>query len=218
MLCAKRSSVIDINMELVRTAFSGLTLISIFLAYLNYRASSLKKEEDDKVVKDKEILNQAVNSLTWGFETLTEGKSEEVPKASRLNWLTSARHIMRYLALKKLIQTETYKLICAEKEEYWRHKFYVLLDRQELRKSDYYTDKLNNDWSENIELTSAMVINDFANWSDETIDPLDVVERKTLIEHGKPFNGKCGRGIELYYCKFEEIKVQREREAIAHNK
>ncbi|TMP24427.1 hypothetical protein CWB99_22040 [Pseudoalteromonas rubra] len=125
---------------------------------------------------------------------------------------------MRYLALKELIQTETYKLICAENEEYWRHKFYVLLDRQELRRADYYIDKLNSDWPENIELTSAMVINDFANWSDETVDPLDVVERKILIEHGKPFNGKCGSGIESYYCRFEEIKAQRAREATAHNK
>lgn len=204
-------------MELVRTAFSGLTLISIFLAYLSYRASNIKKEEDDKVVKDKEILNQAVNSLTWAFETLTEGNSEDVPKANRLNWLTSARHIVRYSALQKLIQTETYKLICAEKEEYWRYKFYVLLDHQELRKSDYYTDKLNNDWPENIELTSAMVINDFANWSDGTIDPLDVIEQSALIEHGKPFNGKCGRGIQSYYCKFEEIKAKLEREVITRN-
>jgi len=205
-------------MEFVRTAFSGLTLISIFFAYLNYRASNLKKEEDDKVIKDKEILNQAVNSLTWAFETLTEGNPEEAPKASRLNWLTTARHIMRYSKLKELIQTETYKLICAEKEEYWRHKFYVLLDRQELRNSDYYTDKSNNDWPENIELTSAMIINDFANWSDDIIDPLDVVERGCLIEHGKPFNGKCGRGIESYYCQFEEVKAKREREVVAHNK
>ncbi|MBH0021607.1 hypothetical protein I6F40_14805 [Pseudoalteromonas sp. SWXJ133] len=201
---------IDINYELLKTVISGLTLISIIIAYLNYRTSNLKRKEDDKALQDKEILNQAVSSLDWGFETLTEGKYEEVPRASRLNWLTAARHIMRYTKLKNLIKTETYKLICAEQEEYWRHKFYVLLDKKELRKLDYYTNKAQPEWPENIELSSAMVINDFANWSDGTIDPLEAVNVDALIRLGKAFDGKCGIGIQSYHREFEKIKLNNE--------
>ncbi|AOT07847.1 hypothetical protein [Pseudoalteromonas luteoviolacea] len=196
-------------MEIIRTLVSVATLISIYFAYKSYKASNLKKEDEDKVASDKEIFAQALNSLKWGFEVLSEGGAEKAPKASRLNWLTSARHITRYVELKKLIQTKTYRLICDENEEYWRHKFYVLLDRQELRCSAYFTSDPSDDWPENIEITSAMVINNFANWQDETVDPIDVVDREELIKCGKPFSGMCGQGLRKYYLRFEEIKSQR---------
>jgi len=123
-----------------------------------------------------------------------------LPKPCRLKWLTTARHISRYYKLKDLVVTDIYRLILEENEEYWRHRFYILLDQIALRSSGYYMDLENNDWSENIEPKSAMVINDFSNWQDSTKDPLDSINEGDLIKTGKPFYGHCGSGIESYSC------------------
>lgn len=189
-----------------------LIVASIVIAYLNLLASKKKSVFDLQTQKDKEVFEQAIQSLRWAYETVTDGMENGVPDPCRLKWLTGARHISRYYKLKELLLTDTYKLICEENEEYWRHKFYVLLNQQALRVKQYYVDESNGKWPENIELKSAMIINDFANWQEYKIDPLDDINREELIKNGKPFHGECGRGIESYYCMFEEIKHQMERE------
>ena len=183
-------------------------MISIFLAYLNYRSNTKKQEEDKKQSRDKEVLEQSIMSLEWAYDTLTEGKYTELPTPSRLNWLTAARHISRYYSLKKLIETETYKLLCAEKEEYWRHKFYVLFDRVELMNKNYFIKADDEKWPENIAPTSAMVIVDFSSWSKSIVDPLDAIDRNTLIEKGNPFSGSCGRGLKAYCDEMEEASAR----------
>lgn len=203
---------ISINLELVRTIASVLTVVSIVIAYLNYRTSQKKSLADLQAQKDKEIFEQAIQSLKWAYETITEGMENGIPDPSRLKWLTGARHISRYYKLKELLLTETYKLICEENEEYWRHRFYVLLDQQALRNKQYYMDTSQSEWPENIELKSAMVINDFSNWQESKVDPLDDIEKSSLIQNGKPFHGNCGRGLESYHCVFEEIRYQMEQE------
>ena len=187
-----------------------LTVVSIVIAYLNYRTSQKKTLSDLQVQKDKEVFEQAIQSLRWAYETITDGMVDGIPEPCRLKWLTGARHISRYYKLKEFLLTDTYRLICEENEEYWRHRFYVLLDQQALKNKRYYMDEAQNEWPENIELKSAMVINDFASWQESKIDSLDSIEKSNLINDGKPFYGKCGRGIESYHCVFEEIKNKME--------
>ncbi len=194
------------NWEIARTIFSGLTLISITLAYLGYRGNRKKQEQDKKVERDKEIVSQAVLSLQWAYEALSGGREGQPPSADRLNWLTVARHIRRYYRLREQVDTETYRLVLAGKEEYWRHRFYVALDYPELRSSNYYMSTEDQRWPENIELTSAMVLVDFSNWPKSSDDPLDEVDRAKLIENGNPFGGLSGRGLELYASALEEAK------------
>jgi len=189
-----------------------LIVVSIVIAYLNYRTSQKKSLSDLQAQKDKEIFEQAIQSLRWAYETITDGMVDGIPEPCRLKWLTGARHISRYYKLKEFLLTDTYKLICEENEEYWRHRFYFLLDQQALRNKQYYMDEAQDEWPENIELKSAMVINDFANWQESKVDPLDTIEKSNLIKDGKPFHGKCGRGIESYHCVFEEIKHKMEQE------
>ncbi len=194
------------NWEIARTFIGGFTLLSIYLAYRTYSSNKSKQEEDRQLDRDREILNQAVTSLEWAHETLTDGTSSGPPKADRLNWLTAARHISRYYALKKLVVTETYSLVLSEKEEYWRHRFYMLLDDSTLGNRTYFMNTSDPVWPENIEITSAMVITNFSNWPKKTVDPLNEIERETLIREGQPFSGKCGRGLESYYAALEEAK------------
>lgn len=187
----------EINLETLRTLFSGLTLVSIIIAYFTFKTNKAKNDEDKKIAKDKEVNLQATQSLEWAYEVLTQGNVNQVPEPDRLNWLTAARHIQRYYKLRGLIKTDTYKLLNAEVEEYWRHTFYRLLDRKEMANINYFTDNANQEWPENIELTSAMIISEFSQWDENIEDPIDIVEREDLINKGA-FKGVFGRGLRTY--------------------
>ena len=187
----------EINLETLRTLFSGLTLVSIIIAYFTFKTNKAKNDEDKKIAKDKEVNLQATQSLEWAYEVLTQGNVNQVPEPDRLNWLTAARHIQRYYKLRGLIKTDTYKLLNAEVEEYWRHTFYRLLDRRKMANINYFTDNANQEWPENIELTSAMIISEFSQWDENIEDPIDIVEREDLINKGA-FKGVFGRGLRTY--------------------
>ena len=208
-----RGKVININLELIRTIASVLTVLSIFIAYLSYRSSQKKSLSDQQTQHDKEIFEQALQSLKWAFETITNDMKDGVPDPCRLKWLTCARHLSRYYKLKDFLLTDTYKLICEENEEYWRQKFHVLLNQKALRDKRYYMNMSRSEWPENIEIKSAMIINVFSNWPESKADPLDDIEELNLIKDGKAFYGDCGRGIESYYCVFEKIKDKMEKES-----
>ncbi|WP_410474517.1 hypothetical protein [Guyparkeria sp. TX1] len=195
--------------EVARTIFSGLTLLSIAVAYLSYRASKKKQEADNRVKRDKEIADQASLSLRWAYDVLSDGADENsAPLANRLSWLTSARHLIRYRWLRASIKTETQAVILAEQEEYWRHRFYVLLDHPELKSKQYYMNERDPLWPEKIDPTSALVIADFSNWPKEATDPLDKINRADLVNNGSPFGGNIGKGVIEYTKELNKSRAQ----------
>jgi hypothetical protein len=196
--------------EIAKLIVSVFTLMSIIIAYRSYRANLKKLNEDRVRERDKEFLAQAQKSLEWAYEVLTEGGGSVPPKANRLNWLTTARHLLRGRKIAVQIQSDTYKTVYAEIEEYWRHKVYVALSHDSLRRWTYYADQTAPEWPENIEISSALVVIDFSNWNENTDDPTDLVDRESLMKSGGGLKGGyAGRGLESYITRFEEIKAQR---------
>ena len=190
--------------EAIKTLAIIATPCSIWFAYRSYRQVAKKNVSDEKFLKDRLIVDQAITSLRWAYEALTEGDDSAIPKPKRINWLTTARHISRFSKLKASLQTDTYKLICEENEEYWRHRFYTLLNNGKLASRDYYMSKKDRTTFEGIEPISAMVINNFSVWPDSKVDVLDQITPEELIKTGNPFRGSCGRGIRSYmdFLKF----------------
>lgn len=197
-------------LEVASLGVSVLTLVSIVIAYLSYRAN-LKKLNDDRVrERDKELVAQVQKSLQWAHDVLTENGNNVPPRPDRLNWLTAARHLLRAQKIAAQISSETYNTIYAEIEEYWRHRFYIALSHDSLRNRAYFSDKDNPAWPENIEVSSALVIVDFSNWKKDAPDPTDSVDREDLMKNGSGLKGGfAGRGLEAYIAHFEEIKAQR---------
>lgn len=197
-------------LELSKLLVSILTLASIVIAYRSYRAN-LSKQNDDRIrERDKELLSQVQKSFQWAYDVLTDEGKEIPPKANRLNWLTSARHLLRAKKIADQITSETYRTVFEEIEEYWRHKFYIALSYEQLRSWTYYADQSNLSWPENIEISSALVILNFSNWKTDTLDPLKEIDREALIANRSAF--LCvvaGRGLEAYLERFEEIKAER---------
>jgi len=196
--------------EIAKLTLSALTLASIVIAYLSYQ-TNLKKLNDDRIREiDKELLAQSKQSLQWAYDVLTDEGRSIPPPADRLNWLTCARHLLRAQDISKHISGQTYKSVYAEIEEYWRHRFYASLGHESLRSHIYFEDTKNAEWPENIEITSAAVIVNFAAWSKITVDPLESVAREDLLNADSGFRTvAAGRGLESYIVRFEEIKAQR---------
>ncbi|MCH4813429.1 hypothetical protein [Vreelandella neptunia] len=193
--------------EVTNLALGSLTLFSVLIAFLAYRAN-VKKQEDDRVrERDRELTSQAKNSFQWAYEVLTDNGANIPPVADRLNWLTAARHLLRAKKLGEKVTHSTYKIIFDEIEEYWRHKFYVALSHEPLRRWRYFADDADPDWPENIEISSALVIVDFSNWKDDVEDPTNNVDRAKMIQQGV-LNGQAGRGLKSYMQRFEEIRAQ----------
>lgn len=207
---AVRGAFADTNLlELSKLLVSIFTLTSIIIAYRSYRAN-LTKQNDDRIrERDKELLLQVQKSFQWAYDVLTNEGKEVPPKANRLNWLTSARHLLRARRIADQISSETYRTVFEEIEEYWRHKFYIALSYEQLRSWTYYADQSNLSWPENIEISSALVILDFSNWKEGAPDPLKEIDREVLIANRGAFLCiEAGRGLEAYMVHFEEIKAE----------
>lgn len=59
-------------------------------------------------------MDQAILTLKNAYEAILIG---EKLSDNRLSWLTSARHIQRYKAIKKHIKLSSHNLICDEQEK-----------------------------------------------------------------------------------------------------
>ncbi|MDP2265523.1 MAG: hypothetical protein Q8J70_03130 [Thiobacillus sp.] len=195
-------------LELTKLLLQFATLLSIVIAYRAYRSNVKKNEQDRERDRDKELVGQLKNSLRWAYDVLTNVGREIPPKPDRINWLTSARHLLRAGDIAGQISSSTYRKIADEVEEYWRTKFYLALSDEALRKWIYFADQSQPEWPENIEISSALVIIDFSNWKADAVDPTDYVDRSALKKRGG-LKGGAGRGLESYLCRFEEIKAQR---------
>ena len=194
-------------MECIKLGISLLTLVSITLAYLGYQANLKKVNDDRERDRDKELVMQFQKSLGWAYDVLTDEGNSVPPKADRIKWLTSARHVLRAKRLQEQIKGDTYRTVADELEEFWRYKFYVALANDELRKWTYFANTNNPEWPENIEISSALVVIDFSNWKHDASDPTDAVDRDYLINQASGLKGGyAGRGLEAYLCRFEEIK------------
>jgi hypothetical protein len=193
--------------EWLKVAINVATFASIVIAYLAYRANLKKIAEDRVRDRDKELLAQVQKSLEWAYNVLTDESERTPPKPNRLNWLTCARHLFRGRKLADQIASPTYRTVYAEVEEYWRHKFYIALSHEELRNWTYFADASEPDWPENIEISSALVIVDFSNWKQGTIDPTDEVDHEALIKNGGGLKGGwAGRGLEGYIVRLRDIR------------
>lgn len=193
----------DFWLEIAKLAISALTPISIYVAYKAYRANNEKQRDDRVRDADRELLAQAQKSLEWAYNSLTDSGSTIPPAASRLNWLTCARHLLRHRRIAVQIQSGIYKTIHAEHEEFWRHRFYLALDHNDLLSAAYFASP-----TENIELSSALVVVSFSNWPEDLKDPTDEVDRAALIRDKRALQSRSGRGLREYIDR-----LSNEREA-----
>jgi hypothetical protein len=186
-----------------------LAVISLVISVLSYLNSRNKNQLDFQFQEDKELSEYAISLLEGAYKVLTNnGENNSRPEASRLNWLTSARYILRFYTIKDTLKTNRYKLICRENEEQWRHEFYKVFRDSDFNSHGYFTGTQMYHSIENIEPRSAVVIAEFVHWSDNYEDLIDSFDYKQKIEEEPHIlDGKIG--LKIYLEKLDEERKKK---------
>lgn len=212
----------------VGDVFGGVNALfaAIALAAVAYSTDASRRafREEQRRNQDAEYLAQIRKSYGWAYAVLADEGVAANSEGHRLAWLTCARHLVRAAGLVKAIQKPTYKVLQAEEEEYWRHKFYQLLSGPKFSTGDFFSASTGSFSptsvaNEKIEVTSALVVVAFSAWKEGAADPLESVDRFELIERrGVLGVVGAGRGLEAYLTQFPHIVKEWDRRRAAEGK
>ncbi|WP_157631186.1 hypothetical protein [Vibrio pacinii] len=161
-----------------------ISIISAIIALVGLFFTYRKNQFDKQLALDKEIFEAAVRKLESAFEMLTRGMGEKALVVSdRLNWIMCAREIEKFKVFKSKLGTEHYQLVLGSIEEYWSHKFYDVVGKNELIQQGYY---------EGLHAGSVLVVYAFASWKNDQKCPIDTVDYEQLLESSSVFQGRYG--------------------------
>ncbi|HDY85535.1 hypothetical protein LCGC14_1508550 [marine sediment metagenome] len=171
--------------EYIVPAVSALiSIISAIIALVGLFFTYRKNQFDKRLTLDKELFEAAVRKLESAFEMLTRGMGKNALVVSeRLNWIMCAREIEKFKVFKSKLGTEHYQLVLGSIEEYWSHKFYDAVGKNNLIQEGYY---------KGLHTGSVLVIYAFASWKSDQKCPIDTVNYEQLIESSSVFQGRHG--------------------------
>ncbi|MFD2299905.1 hypothetical protein QRO11_03710 [Paracidovorax citrulli] len=180
----------------VNALFAGLAFGGVLISIHITRKAQFEQRQLDR---DEKILGQICSSYQWAYDVLAEGRETEdaPPKADRLSWLIAARHLLRAEKLTDSLRTELFQTMQAEQEEYWRTKFYKLLNHKELSNYQYYMNPSEVNF--NLDARSVFVVAEFTRWVPSRYDPIDSID---LVEADPDWTrSTVGRGLEKYIIR-----------------
>lgn len=162
----------------IAIAFSALT------AYRLYLQNSSRNERVDARERSKTILDESIALLGRAFETFTRNGTHPPPN-SRLQWLSTARMIIRFSRIKGQVAEPDHIIIRDENEEYYRLKFFTLLaENRENLDQNYFNPSDDKYHHEMVARNSIAVIFDFAKWPEGMEDPMATVDDIELFARG----------------------------------
>ncbi|MFP1681401.1 hypothetical protein ACLD0W_02755 [Alloalcanivorax sp. C16-1] len=153
---------------------------SVVVAVLAFLFSVFSFRESRKIDFDKAMLGSCDDLLGQSYESLIKGRQENgFPVSDRLQWLTSARHIMRYYDAKKRIKTKPYQVLVENMEAVWRHDFYKALDFPDVMRGRYFY----HDEDGGIYPPSAMIVAEFSAWKEGSRDPVEDYDVENFLSN-----------------------------------
>ncbi|MGK8200602.1 hypothetical protein [Burkholderia cepacia] len=146
--------------------------------------------------KNAALLDQAVRALERAYNALTVNGTQKDPvPADRLNWLTAARNLETYKALKREIGVKVHRRIADDHEEHWRNLFYLALQGNAYHQPTYYREPIGAPRAQRtggIEPHSAVIVHAFAKWPDGRPDPVEHADFDRIFEETDPRPGNIG--------------------------
>lgn len=154
------------------------------------------------------LLDQAVLALKRAYNALTDEGAHVAPvPVERLNWLTAARNLETYKALKKKIRVRVHRRIVEDHEEHWRHRFYLALQGPAYHQPSFYQrvgpPAPREQHRDGIEIQSAIIVHAFANWPKGRRDPLDQADFDEIFSSTDPRPGNVG--LKFYMDAYERF-------------
>jgi hypothetical protein len=159
---------------------------SAIAAFLIYRSNLSRHIAEDSRKASREFLEASISVLERIYEVFTDnGAHESPPRNDRLLWLSTARMVLRFQELRSRITVDEHDNILTEHEEYWRFRFYKILDENKTNFTKrYFSGSGDNSGGHNIAFNSIAVIFSFAKWREGAEDPLKRVNDKLLFARG----------------------------------
>ncbi|RYX94620.1 MAG: hypothetical protein EOO28_13440 [Comamonadaceae bacterium] len=185
-----------------------VTAIGTLVALVALIITVARNRSDDEAGKQQEYLEQCKRTLEWAYNSLEVDQVNKVTPASRLNWLTAARHILAYQELRKKITLPVPLRVCEDFEEFWRHQFYLALSDGAMSQYSYWSQP--GYVGENIHIASALVVIDFSGWPEGKQDPTDTLDIDALKARNG-LKGNAGRGLRSYIDFLDAKAAERER-------
>ncbi|MDR6383416.1 MULTISPECIES: hypothetical protein [Paraburkholderia] len=139
--------------------------------------------------KSGALLDQAVRALERAYNALTvDGAQTDPIPADRLNWLTAARNLETYKALKRKIGANVHRRIADDHEEHWRHRFHLALQGDAYHQPTYYREVVapRAQRRGGIEPHSAVIVHAFAKWPKHRRDPIEHADFDRIFEETDP--------------------------------
>lgn len=209
------------NLELLptlQTIGSLAVALSAIIAFSVFRANSNKAISDDRKRISLDYLEESKLLLERAYSTITSaGTHTDIPLNDRLVWLTTARFIESYKKMKSKISEKDHEGIIEEHEEFWRHQFYLLLNKSELGfpLTYFVKSKQSAEWDfENLAPVSLAVVYAFSDWPEGKVDILENVDTPKELAKGTLLVKH--RGLSSYIEKFK--KHQKEIDKINQQK
>jgi hypothetical protein len=190
-------------LRIIQALGSLAVACSAVVAYRLYVANTERHAHEDARGHSATFLEESKQILERAYEVFS-GSGELAPANDRLIWLSIARMLLRYQALKVSVTEQDHKQIMEENEEYQRLRFYVLLDqsRDKLDQEYFRGSEDHHLNGEEIDDRSIAVIFDFSRWPDDRPDPIDYVDDIELFAQGAvPINYL---GVEAHLSRRQE--------------
>jgi len=152
------------------------------------------------------LLDQAVLALKRAYDALTDEEVHAAPvPVERLNWLTAARNLETYKALKKKIRVRVHRRIVEDHEEHWRHRFYLALRGPAYYQPSFYQrvgpPAPREHHRDGIQIESAIIVHAFAKWPKGRRDPIDHADFDEIFSNTDPRPGNIGLKHYMEGCK-----------------
>ncbi len=175
---------------------------SALIAFNLYRNTLERNAHEDKYAQSEKFLSESIKTLERAYEIFTSNGSSP-PENCRLLWLTTARMLIRYETIKENITADPHKDILEEYEEYWRFRFYQILDANKENMTLEYFMKGGEPYSgNNVARNSIAVIFAFSRWKESKEDPMRSVDDKALFAAGSvPIDFL---GVESYISQYQK--------------
>lgn len=167
-------------LQVVNTLGTLAIVTSAYVGYRLYLTTRAKNYLDMARAESETSLKEAIRTLERAFEMFTYKSNENgVPPADRLLWLSVARMLIRFDELKEYVTAPDHQLILSEQEQYWRLRFYEVLEMSKDTLTEHYF-KAHGRQGWEIDERSLLSMFAFSKWPANYPDPMDQVNAAEL--------------------------------------
>ena len=157
-----------------------LSFIAIIISVTSFYFTNKHNKFQRRMVSDEKLFSELGKILERAFNNIEDNNSVT---SETKKWRNSARYLTQYKELRKALNTDIYKSICDETEEYYRSKFHMLLS------SDSKKNLLPNyQEKHSLNYKAIAIVLEFTHRKSWVNDPLNKIDIADFIKNNNLFS------------------------------